>query len=946
MPRLLVEKGPDRGKSLPIIAGKPLIAGRDAAADLQLSDYMASRRHFKIANKGEKWGLVDLNSANGTLVNGKKSDGAVRLQIGDSIQIGETLISFLAEEKEDRSGLIGQQIGGYLVEERLGRGAMGTVYKAVQLSLSRTIALKVLSQDLVKDEKFCEMFVKEARAAGGLNHPNIVQVYDVGDEAGQYFFSMEYAEKGSVLEEMGKGGSLDMSRAIEVIKLTCAALDYGERKGLVHRDIKPDNLMVMEDGAVKLGDLGLAMSGKETEEQQDGVFGTPHYIAPEQAMGKPVDHRADIYALGATFYRMVSGRTLYTGTTVKEILKKQVREPHEPITTHVPDCPTAISNIIDRMLAKEPSERYQHASDILNDIANYEALSSRQGDVISGTFGERLGGLTAEQSQQIAQINATRNLLIAAVVAVIALVLAGVSIYVFAFSGGQSDNNTVAQSDNRPVAANTPAGKTPKVDELPAGVKQANEKLNNALIRASVHADLGTTKGFEDAIDLLGNALPKHPRAEAGVKSKVNKAIVDYETKISSIREVAGQFDNEFEEIKRTNHSQIEEYKYDEARKTVRVFVTRLQKDKSDAAKDLLSYVESYASKTLPSLIQRHQNTFIKNTNAKKKKSNGERASVRLPIIQALIGDVQAAIEKCDNKKAKKLFVALEEDLKKLKSILLNASKNAEKMAEEIAYNNASRTLSTTLAVVREHVSLGRFGKAEKELKQFETENNDFRRYGKGKMFSPIVEDIRLRRKQSEYEMSAIRNFARAVSFSKLHEILKAEPWPAEFSKIVGGEKTLFLIRVTSSSDQLWELEVIPDPSKASERNTKKASDFNTPAMRRALGQAIGHILLSSDIIDDLDKPMSKGDPSVLLGICAWVLELGAYGEAYDIIKYRYDKIKENASDYKITREYFAFGLLAKSMQLAKDGDSSGAEAILAKLEGEFSDTRAAKGRK
>ncbi|MHC4840389.1 MAG: protein kinase domain-containing protein, partial [Planctomycetota bacterium] len=493
MPRLLVEKGPDRGKSLNVTPGRPLVAGRDSSVDLQLSDNMSSRKHFKIANKGEQWGLIDLKSANGTLVNGKKSDGAVRLQIGDSIQVGETLISFLADEKEDRSGLIGQQIGGYRIEERLGRGAMGTVYKATQLSLNRTIALKVLSPDLVKDEKFCQMFVKEARAAGGLNHPNIVQVYDVGDEAGQYFFSMEYAQKGSVLEEMGKGGALDMPRALEVIKQTCAALDYAERKGLVHRDIKPDNLMVMEDGAVKLGDLGLAMSGQELESEQEGVFGTPHYIAPEQAMGKPIDHRADIYALGATFYRMVSGRTLYTGTTVKEILKKQVREPHEPITEHVPDCPQAISNVIDRMLAKEPAERYQHGSDILNDIANYEALSSRQSGVMSTAFGQRPTGITAHQSQQIAEMNAKRNLIVALAAAVFAVAAAGVSLYVFVFSDdGPRHNNSVAEANNTSSSNNPPANNSgDNTPSIPPEVKRANEQLNTALIQAGVHADAG-----------------------------------------------------------------------------------------------------------------------------------------------------------------------------------------------------------------------------------------------------------------------------------------------------------------------------------------------------------------------------------------------------------------------------------------------------------------------
>ncbi|MDC1141825.1 serine/threonine-protein kinase [Planctomycetota bacterium] len=943
MPRLLVEKGPDRGKSVSLTAGKPLIAGRDAAVDLQLSDTMASRRHFKVANKGEQWGLVDLKSANGTLVNGKTSDGAVRLQIGDSVQVGETLISFLAEEKDDRSGLIGQQIGGYLIEKRLGRGAMGTVYKAMQLSLNRTIALKVLSPDLVKDEKFCQMFVKEARAAGGLNHPNIVQVYDVGDEGGHYFFSMEYASNGSVLEEMGKGGALELGRALSVIKQTCAALDYGERKGLVHRDIKPDNLMVMEDGSVKLGDLGLAMSGQEREAEQDGVFGTPHYIAPEQAMGKPVDHRADIYALGATFYRMVSGQTLYTGTTVKEILKKQVREPHDPITLHVPDCPQAISNIIDRMLAKEPSERYQHGSDILNDIANFEALSTRQSSVMSSTFGERPSGIAAHQSQQIAEMKAKRNLTVAIVAAVFAVAAAGLSLYFFVFSSPPpAHNNSVATANTQPDSNNPPDNGSSDGPGLAPEVKRANEALKTALIQAGAHADVGTLQGLERAIDLLGNALPKWSRAEKAVKKKVSDKIAAYTKLLDERRGDPDQLRSEWEEVIRNVAALLEEFKYEEAKALVISFRDGLQDQKNAAAKDLLDSVNDYLSVGLPNDVQRHLSQFIQNCKAERRKTDGQGASERLPKIVLLVKKVEDAETKCDHEDSKKQLKALKDEFIKLRKQLENAVKSGETQAKEIAYNRALVKLENALAGVRGHVALGQFIAAEKALKEFETGCPEFVSYGKDPLFAPIVKDIRLRREQSEYEQAGIRALSQANKWiPRMSALLKSNPWPSEFAALVGGADYIIQFKIESRSESMWYLNIY-NPADISHPERKDASDFNTPAMRKALGEAIGHVLLNTEALVELDEPIERDGPSALVGLFAWMAELGANREAYDVIKYRYNKVKEGDADYIVTREYYAYGMLAMIMHFNSSGNKSGAEALLKEFDAYFKDTRAA----
>ncbi|MBI5369082.1 MAG: protein kinase [Planctomycetes bacterium] len=369
MPKLTVEKGQEKGRSV-LIGKSSVLVGRDPAASLRISDTLSSRLHFRLEARLDGYWLVDQESMNGTYVNGERIRER-KLAVGDKVQVGETLFSFLADEGESKQGemLAPLRKRGYRVESRLGRGGMGTVYKAVQVSLNRIVALKILSPELVRDRNFISLFIQEARACASLNHPNIVQVYDVGKEEDIYFFSMEFLPGGSVQDILAKEKRLSVPRVIDVIHDAARGLEYAERKQLVHRDIKPDNLMIGEDGIIKIGDLGLAMSLKDRAKDDSGViFGTPHFIAPEQFLGKPVDHRADIYALGASLYRMLSGTTPYTGNNVREILLRKVREEPPPLAGAAPGLPPRLIQICERMMQKDPEQRYQSATQLLADL--------------------------------------------------------------------------------------------------------------------------------------------------------------------------------------------------------------------------------------------------------------------------------------------------------------------------------------------------------------------------------------------------------------------------------------------------------------------------------------------------------------------------------------------------------------------------------------------------
>jgi serine/threonine protein kinase len=375
MPKLIIEKGDN--KDLEITVGKTVFAGRDSSAHILLAEPMISRLHFKIERRAEGYFLMDLNSLNGTFVNRARVKERL-LKPGDMIQVGDTIFSFISDDPgNQQKSLVGQIVGGYSVLERVGRGGMGTVYKALQISLNRAVALKILAPEMLKDKTFVDMFLREARSAAQMNHHNIVQVYDVGRTPDDvYYFSMEFMPGGSIQELLMKKPRLPLLQATRMMLDATSGLSFAEKKLIVHRDIKPDNLMLSEDGSVKIVDLGLATfmesapegAAPREQKQSQSLMGTPHYLSPEQAQGKPVDHRSDIYSLGASFYRIISGATPYSAPSVKELIAKKLREEPRPLKELLPVCPDSVVRIINRMMRLNRDERYQNASELLKDL--------------------------------------------------------------------------------------------------------------------------------------------------------------------------------------------------------------------------------------------------------------------------------------------------------------------------------------------------------------------------------------------------------------------------------------------------------------------------------------------------------------------------------------------------------------------------------------------------
>ena len=265
-----------------------------------------------------------------------------------------------------------QQIPGFQILQKLGAGAMASVFKARQVSLDRTVAIKVLPKKFVTDPDFVERFYAEGRAAAKLNHANIVQAIDVGKAGDFHYFVMEYVEGTTVHDHLVEHGRYAEEHALRVVIQIAEALRHAHEKGFMHRDVKPKNIMITPDGTAKLADMGLArqVTDKEAAEAEAGkAYGTPYYISPEQIRGqRDIDFRCDIYALGATFYHMVTGRVPYDGPNPSAVMHKHLKEPLTP-PDHVNDQLSAgIGEIIEVMMAKDPGERYRSTADLLADL--------------------------------------------------------------------------------------------------------------------------------------------------------------------------------------------------------------------------------------------------------------------------------------------------------------------------------------------------------------------------------------------------------------------------------------------------------------------------------------------------------------------------------------------------------------------------------------------------
>ena len=286
------------------------------------------------------------------------------------------------------ASLIGQKLGQYEVIELLGQGGMATVYKAHQPSIDRYVAIKVLPPHAALDEQFIERFQLEARTIGGLQHPHILPLYDYGTQDDILYLVMAYVDGGSLEDLVEEGTSLQVSRIEKLLREIASALDYAHRKGIIHRDVKPANILLDSEGHALLADFGIVkMMGNDANLTGTGVIGTPAYIAPEQGQGElNIDGRADLYSLACVVFELFSARQPYQAETLMKVVLQHISDPVPTLSDYVSNLPPALDDVMRKAMAKLPEERYQTASEFAEAVthalhASEESLAAIKAEI-------------------------------------------------------------------------------------------------------------------------------------------------------------------------------------------------------------------------------------------------------------------------------------------------------------------------------------------------------------------------------------------------------------------------------------------------------------------------------------------------------------------------------------------------------------------------------------
>ncbi len=292
----------------------------------------------------------------------------------------------------------------YELEQRIGRGGMADVYLARDRLLDRPVAIKVLFPEFATDPNFVERFRREAQSAANLNHPNVVSVYDWGKQGNTYFMAMEYIAGRTLADILRANGRLSAHQAAEIASEVASALGFAHRGGVVHRDVKPANILIADDGRVKVADFGIARALNSAAEQDltqaGAVMGTATYFSPEQAQGAQPDPRSDLYSLGIVLYEMVGGRPPFSGDNPVAIAYKQVHDAPQPLNQLAPDVPRPFEAIVAKLLAKNPGVRYSNADELRDDLRRFregqpvQALTALLGGAATATPPSGMGNPT------------------------------------------------------------------------------------------------------------------------------------------------------------------------------------------------------------------------------------------------------------------------------------------------------------------------------------------------------------------------------------------------------------------------------------------------------------------------------------------------------------------------------------------------------------------------
>lgn len=358
MPKLVCQEG--EGAGAEYVLQDTVTLGRKKTCGIVVDDGKCSREHSRVVREGAAYFIEDLKSANGTYLNDLKITRN-RLAYGDKIRLGRSVFVFLEEES---ASLVGRKVGSFQFTKRLGPRGLGIVYQASQPALEREVAIKVLDKDYAEDKEFIERFIGEARQAGKVYHPNVIQVFDVGSTEGIIYVAMEFISGRPVRDSITGMPDFPVEDAVNITREIASAMDAAHKQQVIHREITPANIILTREKVAKLAELGIT---KENRIDRKDIK-TLYYLSPEEARGMTPDDRSDVYSLGVCLFEMLAGSPPFKGEAADEIVRAIAKEPLPDLRAIRPQLPEELAALVEGMCAKLPRDRVQSMAEVVEKL--------------------------------------------------------------------------------------------------------------------------------------------------------------------------------------------------------------------------------------------------------------------------------------------------------------------------------------------------------------------------------------------------------------------------------------------------------------------------------------------------------------------------------------------------------------------------------------------------